>query len=123
MRPLAVVPLAVLLVACGAPRPAATPPGARTWRGVPIPDPAVTVAEERDSIMLGVPGAAPEVAAWFDRRWRAAGLRFQEHGQTRAAGVRLANTADGRLFVLELRGPGERAGHTRVAVGESRPGR
>ncbi len=123
MRPLAVVPLLVLLVACGAARPTPTTAGSRIWRGVPLPDAAVVVAEERDSIMLDVPGSPAEVVTWFDRRWRAAGLQFQEYGQTRAEGVRLANTSDGRLILLELRGPGDRAGHIRVAVGESRPGR
>ncbi len=72
MRPLAVVPLVVLLVACGAAHPTPTTPGGRTWRGVPLPEAAVVVAEERDSIMLDVSGAAPEVAASCHRRWRAA---------------------------------------------------
>jgi hypothetical protein len=123
MRPLAVVPLVGLLAACAAARPTAPTAGVRTWRGVPLPDAAVAIAEERDSIMLDVPGGPADVAAWSDCRWRAAGLRCQEHGQTRTGEVRLANTSDGRPFVLELRRAGEQAGHTRVAVGRSWPGR
>ena len=123
MRPITVVPLVVLLVACGVPRATPTTAGARTWRGVPIPDAAVVVAEAADSIMLDVPGGTGDVATWFDRRWRSAGLQFQEHGETRAEAVRLANAVGGRLYVLDVRGLGDRAGHTRVVVGESRPGR